>query len=76
MERIDARMQPADQANITTGAAVAGMILQGLGCADRPLSVPPQFCATKPVALRCRAGVAAEPCHLGTLGRSLDQGVA
>ena len=43
IEMIDARMQPDDQEDITTGEAVAGMILNGLGFANRPLSLTPQF---------------------------------
>jgi transposase len=73
---IDARIQPDDQEDITTGEAVAGMILNGLGFSDRPLSLPPQFFANKPVALLFRAGVSAEHCNRFKLGRSLDQGFA
>jgi transposase len=73
---IDARIQPDDQEDITTGEAVAGMILNGLGFSDRPLSLPPQFFANKPVALLFREGVSAEHCNRFTLGRSLDKGFA
>jgi Domain of unknown function (DUF4277) len=38
---IDARIVPDEQEEITPGAAVAGMILHGLGFANRPLSLPP-----------------------------------
>ena len=54
IEMIDARIQPDDQEDITTGEAVAGMILNGLGFSDRPLSLTPQFFANKPVALLLR----------------------
>jgi len=40
---IDARLVPDEQEEITPGEAVAGMILNGLGFANRPLSLPPQF---------------------------------
>jgi hypothetical protein len=64
---------PDDQEDITPGEAVAGMSLNGLGFSDRPLSVPPQFFATKPVALLGRAGVSADQCNRFTLGRSLGK---
>src|SRR5712664_4191201 len=73
---IDARIQPDDQEDITTGEAVAGMILNGLGFSDRPLSLTPQFFANKPVALLFREGVSAEHCNRFKLGRSLDKGFA
>jgi len=73
IEMIDGRILPDDQAGITTGAAVAGMTLHGLGFADRPISLTPPLCANKPVALLVRAGVSAEHCNRFTLGRSLDK---
>jgi len=76
IEMIDARIQPDDQEDITTGEAVAGMILNGLGFSDRPLSLPPQFFANKPVALLFREGVSAEHFNRFKLGRSLDKGFA
>jgi uncharacterized protein DUF4277 len=48
IEMIDARIVPDDQEDITTGEAVAGMILNGLGFSDRPLSLTPQLFANKP----------------------------
>jgi transposase len=73
IEMIDTRIMPDDQEDLTTGEAVAGMILNGLGFSDRPLSLPPQFFANKPIALLLRAGVAAEHCNRFKLGRSLDK---
>ena len=73
IEMIDARIQPDDQEDITTGEAVAGMILNGLGFSDRPLSLTPQFFANKPVALLFREGVSAEHFNRFKLGRSLDK---
>ena len=73
IERIDARIVPDDQEDITTGEAVAGMILNGLGFSDRPLSLTPQFFANKPVALLFREGVSAEHFNRFKLGRSLDK---
>jgi hypothetical protein len=41
MEMIDARLRLHEQAEITAGEAVAGMLLHGLGCAQRPWSFTP-----------------------------------
>lgn len=71
---IDARIVPDDQEDITTGEAVAGMILNGLGFSDRPMSLTSQFFANKPGALLFRDGVSAEHCNRFKLGRSLDKG--
>jgi hypothetical protein len=46
---INARLVPDRQEDITPGEAVAGMILNGLGFANRPLSLPPQFFANTPL---------------------------
>mgnify|MGYP000430415408 CR=1 FL=1 len=43
IEMIDDRIAPDDQEEITTGEAVAGMILNGLGFSQRPPSLTPQF---------------------------------
>ena len=45
IDMIDARLGPDAQEEITPGEAVAGMILNGLGFANRPLSLTPQFFA-------------------------------
>jgi transposase len=76
IEMIDARLGRDHQEDITTGEAVAGMILNGLGFSDRPLSLTPQFFATRPIALLFRAGVSAEHCNRFKLGRSLDKAFA
>jgi hypothetical protein len=57
---IDARLKPDDQEAITPGEAVKGMILNGLGFAHRPLSLTPQFFASKPLDLLFRPGVDAD----------------
>ncbi len=43
IDMIDTRLGPDSQEEITPGEAVAGMILNGLGFANRPLSLTPQF---------------------------------
>ena len=73
LEMLDARLGLDDQEDITTGEAIAGMILNGLGFSDRPMSLTPQFFANKPVVLLFRAGVSAEHFNRCKLGRSLDK---
>jgi transposase len=70
---LDARLTPDAQAALTPGEAVAGMILNGLGCAHRPLSLTPQFFTNKPLDRRLRPGVRAEMCNRFTLGRTLAE---
>src|SRR5256712_8729916 len=70
---IDARLVPDDQEEITPGEAVAGMILNGLGFAKRPLSLTPQFFTNKPLDLLFREGVRAEMFNRFKLGRTLDE---
>src|SRR5215470_15556041 len=70
---IDARLVPDAQEEITPGEAVAGMILNGLGFANRPLSLTPQFFTNKPLDLLFRAGVRAEMFNRFKLGRTLDE---
>ena len=69
---IDARLVPDEQEEITPGEAVAGMILNGLGFANRPLSLTPQFFTNKPRDLLLRPGVRAAMCNRLKLGRTLD----
>jgi transposase len=57
IDMIDTRIAPDDQEEITTGEAVAGMILNGLGFSNRPLSLTPQFFEGKPLDLLFREGV-------------------
>src|SRR5260370_8713824 len=73
IEMIDARLPQHDQEEITTGEAVAGMIVNGLGFANRPMSLTPQFFANKPLDLLLRPGVRADLLNRFKLGRSLDE---
>jgi transposase len=70
---IDAHLKPNEQEEITPGEATAGMILNGLGFANRPLSLTPQFFANKPLDLLFRPGVEAEMFNRFKLGRTLDE---
>ena len=73
---IDSRLVPDEQERITPGEAVAGMILNGLGFASRPLSLTPQFFANKPLDLLFRPGIDAEMFNRFKLGRTLDDASA
>ena len=73
IERIDARLGRHDYEEITAGEAVAGMILNGLGFSDRPMSLTPQFFANKPLDLLFHEGVCAEMFNRFKLGRTLDE---
>src|SRR6266851_3374087 len=73
VEMVDARLGLHDQEEITAGEAVAGMILNGLGFSDRPLTLTPQFFVNKPLDLLFREGVRAEMFNRFKLGRTLDE---
>jgi transposase len=73
---IDTRLVPDEQEVITPGEAVAAMILNGLGFANRPLSLTPQFFASNPLDLLFRAGINAEMFNRFKLGRTLDEASA
>lgn len=70
---IDARIVPDDQEEISNGEAVAGMIINGLGFSNRPISLTPQFFKNKPVKVLFREDVLAEHFNRFKLGRSLDK---
>ena len=73
VEMIDTRLGLHDQEEISAGEAVSGMILNGLGFSDRPLTLTPQFFANKPLDLLFREGVRAEMFNRFKLGRTLDE---
>jgi transposase len=72
IEIIDRCIPPDGQQEITTGEAVAAIIINGLGFSNRPLYLTPQFFENKPMALLFREGVEAEHFNRSKLGRSLD----
>ena len=76
IDMINARLVPDEQEVITPGEAMAGMILNGLGFAHRPLSLTPQFFANKPLDLLFREGIRAEMFNRFKLGRTLDEAYA
>jgi transposase len=73
IDMINARLVPDAQEVLTPGEAVAGMILNGLGFANRPLSLTPQFFASKPLDLLFHEGLEAEHFNRFKLGRTLDE---
>ena len=73
IDMINARLVPDEQEMITPGEAIAGMILNGLGFANRPVSLTPQFFANKPLDLLLREGLCAEMFNRFKLGRTLDE---
>ena len=73
IQMLDVRLRVHEQEEITTGEAVAGMILNGLGFSNRPLSLTPQFFANTPLDLLFRQGVTAEMFNRFKLGRTLDE---
>jgi transposase len=73
IDMIDVRLVPDEQEEITPGEAVAAMILNGLGFANKPLTLTPQFFAHKPLDLLFREGVQAEMFNRFKLGRTLEE---
>jgi transposase len=73
IDMINARLVPDAQEVLTPGEAMAGMILNGLGFANRPLSLTPQFFANQPLDLLFREGIRAEMFNRLKLGRTLDE---
>lgn len=70
---LDRYLPQDEQQEITPGEAVKGMIMNGLGFANRPLSLSPQFFTNLPLEHLFREGVKAEHFNRHKLGRTLDQ---
>ena len=47
IDQIDRLLGVHDQSQVSHGEAIAGMILNGFGFTDRPLSISPQFSRTR-----------------------------
>src|SRR3954453_18843169 len=73
IDMINARLVPDAQEVLTPGEAMAGMILNGLGFANRPLSLTPQFFANKPLDLLFYEGIRATMFNRFKLGRTLEE---
>ena len=72
VELIDSHFEQNDKENISTGEAIAGMIINGLGFTQRPMTLTPQFFENKPLDILFRDGVSASHFNRFKLGRSLD----
>ena len=74
IQSIDERLKKDqnDQENISPGEAIAGMIINGLGFSDKPLSLTPKFFETKALEILFRSDVKAEHFNRHKLGKVLD----
>lgn len=72
VELIDERIPGDNREEISCGETIAGMILNGLGFSDRPLTLTPQFFENKALSRLFRPGVNAEHFNRFKLGRALD----
>jgi len=72
VEFIDERISSDNREEISCGEAVAGMIINGLGFSDRPLTLTPQFFENKALDCLFRPGIKAESFNRFKLGRALD----
>ena len=70
---IDSRITPDEWEDISTGEAIAGMIINSLGFSDRPMSLTPQFFEGKALDVLIRDGVTSDLFNRFKLGRSLDK---
>jgi transposase len=70
---LDQYLPQDEKQEITPGEAVKGMIMNGLGFANRPLSLSPQFFTNLPLEHLFRKGVKASHFNRHKLGRTLDQ---
>ena len=72
VEFIDSRIPSDSREEISCGETVAGMIINGLGFSDRPLTLTPQFFENKALSSLFRPGVNAKNFNRFKLGRALD----
>jgi transposase len=72
IELIDSRIPSDTREEISCGEAIAGMIINGLGFSDRPLTLTPPFFENKALSNLFRQGVSAESFNRFKLGRALD----
>ena len=73
IEMIDKHLGVDPYEEITSGEAVASMILNGLGFANRPLTLMPAFFQNKSLDLFFREGLEAKHFNRFKLGRTLDK---
>jgi transposase len=70
---LDKHLPQDNKQEITPGEAIKGMIMNGLGFSNRPLSLSPQFFTNLPIEHLFREGVDASHFNRHKLGRTLDQ---
>ena len=73
VEFIDSRLGRYEGETLSPGETVAGMIINGLGFANKPLSLTPLFFQNCPLSLLFREDVNAEDFNRFKLGRVLDR---
>lgn len=72
IEKIDSMVGQHKDEKISTGEAIAGMIINGLGFTDCPMTLTPQFFENCPIELLFRADIEASDFNRFKLGRALD----
>lgn len=72
IELIDSHFEKNEQENISTGEAIAGMIINGLGFTQLPMTLTPKFFENKPLDILFREGMQASYFNRFKLGRALD----
>lgn len=73
IEFIDERLGTFEGETLSVGETVAGMIINGLGFSNKPLSLTPLFFKNCPLSLLFHEGVKAEDFNRFKLGRVLDR---
>ncbi len=73
VELLDQHLPQDEKLEISPGEAVKGMIMNGLGFSNRPLSLSPQFFTNLPMEHLFRQGVQASHFNRHKLGCTLDQ---
>ncbi|TXL03607.1 hypothetical protein BMR09_14535 [Methylococcaceae bacterium CS3] len=73
VELIDARLGIYEGETLSAGETVAGMVINGLGFSNKPLSLTPLFFKNCPLSLLFREGVEANDFNRFKLGRVLDR---
>ena len=69
---IDQKITKDDQHTVSTGEAIAAMVMNGLGFVNRPLSLTPQFFETKALDVLFEREIEADVLNRHKLGRALD----
>jgi len=72
IELIDKHFENDEAEHISTGEAIAGMIINGLGFTQLPMSLTPKFFENKPLDILFREGVESSHFNRFKLGRALD----